>query len=207
LSKLSHSVIFNGPHFTVVNKASKIHFNEVIQELEPVHRLDFETSGCLVLAPPQSVKALRDLFQAVGSVEKIYWAGIIRSREFALSDRWATHSGFIGSRYRSSKKVIFHSDRGRFKGFHSVQESSLKIRSLNNRDHHMTGQPAEVQLITGARHQIRATLTAFGSPLVGDPVYNLTTKPGERLELHARSLRFTDPFDGTEKFFEAPWVD
>ena len=66
---------------------------------------------------------------------------------------------------------------------------------------------------TGRHHQIRRHLLHAGHPIVGDYRYAGIERSdawgerlgsGTRMFLHARSLRFTHPFDGNELHIEAP---
>lgn len=60
-------------------------------------------------------------------------------------------------------------------------------------------------LETGRTHQIRVHMDYIGHPLAGDPMYGpRKTLKGNGQFLHAKSLGFTHPTTGEEKYFETP---
>lgn len=194
--------LFKSSEYKVLYKAQGIHFDELLPRgetggWEPVHRLDYETSGLLLFAQPNLVEPTRELFQRPGAVEKIYLAGTSEALPF---DNEAVE-GHIGSRYRSSKKVKFFFKGEKLPGaWHSMRPASLHIKKIpGNLDQDIfTGHLCEVQLHTGARHQIRATLAAYEKSIKGDALYNPTFEAGQRLELHAWKLKFSHPLTGSQ---------
>jgi tRNA pseudouridine32 synthase / 23S rRNA pseudouridine746 synthase len=58
---------------------------------------------------------------------------------------------------------------------------------------------------TGRTHQLRVHCMALGHPIIGDRLYNKNAcgETGERMMLHAASLRFTHPASGADMLFEA----
>lgn len=61
--------------------------------------------------------------------------------------------------------------------------------------------------LTGRTHQLRvhsASAAGLGMPIIGDRLYgHRDNGEGSRMHLHARTLEFTSPFDGTEHHFES----
>ena len=59
---------------------------------------------------------------------------------------------------------------------------------------------------TGRLHQIRFSLAEAGFPIIGDTLYghDPADQTVGRVMLHAETLRFTDPFDGTRREISAP---
>ena len=151
---------------------------------QPVHRLDRDTSGCLLVATRPS--ALRQLSAAFASrsVEKIYWA-IVAGPPRADSGRIEAALGKISSRAQ---------------GWRMVADPNGKPAAT---DWEVIARVGELALIafrpeTGRTHQIRvhATLLAPGAVIVGDPVYGAAGQHG--MMLHAQSLSFPNPDDTTD---------
>ena len=137
------------------------------------HRLDFETSGCLVVATSAAAMArLGDAFRREAGIEKVYLAevpaGIATTGSFRL---------FFSSRYKRSKKVTVE---GQGEAPHEGR-CAWRVESS-------TGDTArvEVQLIgPGRRHQIRAGLAYLGFPILGDVLYEGPASHDGLLHLHA----------------------
>jgi RluA family pseudouridine synthase len=136
------------------------------------HRLDRDTSGCLVLGRhPKALRRLGALF-ASGQVEKIYWA-VVKGRpaepEARIERNLREHTRGAGWRM-----VI---DPG-------GQTAITDYRVLGAGD----GEAwLELRPRTGRTHQLRVHCAALGCPVVGDPVYG---DPADRipLQLYARSI-------------------
>lgn len=165
--------------------------------LELVHRLDRETSGCLLIAKRRSyLRSLHDMLRE-GAVEKHYLA-LVRGQwqlgKTVLEDRLSTHQRRGGERH------VELDENGKFAAsrFRPVQ---IWTRATL----------MEVALLTGRTHQIRVQATAAGHPLAGDdkygdPVFNRQMgRIGlKRMFLHAHALSFEDPVSGELRSFSAP---
>ncbi len=157
---------------------------------QPAHRLDRDTSGCLLLAKTRP--ALRKLATAFaeGRVEKLYWA-ILENPPQAASGRIDAPLAKISSAAAGWRMVA---SRG-------GKPARTRWEILERR-----GALALVAFRpeTGRTHQIRvhATLLAPGTAIVGDPVYGTPHPAG--MMLHARSITFPDPETGEPRHTEAP---
>ena len=193
-----------------MNKPPRVHFDEVVthsdaEQWEPVHRLDFETSGCLLLARPPLVAQTRALFGDPVKISKIYLAGTRTALPDSLTQGQPIE-GFIGARYRSSKKVRFVEDERDLRSWHSTQPVLHKIKKTewpwpeSGAEAKASFGPNlyRVQLISGARHQIRAYFAAQAAPLCGDPIYGVAAPDG-RMALHSWELSFENPIYPPER--------
>lgn len=138
---------------------------------QPVHRLDRDTSGCLVLGRnPKAVKRLGALFEA-GAVAKTYWA--------AVSPAPADDAGIIDAPLAkvSSKAAgwrVIVDPRGK--------PARTRWRVLARRPDCAL---VEFRPETGRTHQVRVHAAHLGGAILGDPVYGRVPGP---MQLHARAV-------------------
>jgi tRNA pseudouridine32 synthase / 23S rRNA pseudouridine746 synthase len=139
------------------------------------HRLDRDTSGCLVLGRhPQALRRLMALF-AAGMVEKTYWA-VVEGAPPGLSGVVA--QPILKVRRGGSWQMIADP---------AGQTAVTGWRVLGQ------GEDAawlELKPQTGRTHQIRIHCAGLGCPVLGDGTYGARPAVGERLHLHARRIGF-----------------
>lgn len=162
---------------------SKTHY------LELVHRLDRETSGCLLIAKKRSMlRRLHELFRS-GAIDKRYLA--------LLSGRWQGGTRKVDAALkknvlRAGERVVRVDPDGK----HSV--SVFRPQRLFS-----DVSLVEIELKTGRTHQIRVHAASIGMPVAGDEKYGDSTfnrrmraQGLRRLFLHAKSVGFTLPDSG-----------
>lgn len=164
-----------------------------------VHRLDLETSGCLVVAKNDATHiALQQQF-ATRTVEKTYHAivcGVVPNSRGEIRAAIARHP-------THRKRMAVTDGEGR--------DAWTSYRVTTRMEH---ATLVECAIHTGRTHQIRVHFQHLGYPVVGDKIYGkrqsatlleLTGYEAPRQMLHARQLAFTHPRSGEEKVFAAPW--
>jgi 23S rRNA pseudouridine1911/1915/1917 synthase len=166
-----------------------------------VHRLDKDTSGCLVVAKNDAThQALAEQF-ASRSLEKIYLAIVCGEMPRASGDIRAAISRHSSHR----KRMAVSEDTGR-----AARTTYRVLERLN------AATLVEAVLHTGRTHQIRVHFQHVGFPVVGDPVYGehqnrrlkeLTNYAAPRQLLHAHKISFLQPRTGQKLKVEAPWPD
>lgn len=168
--------------------------------LELAHRLDRETSGCLMIAKRRSyLRALHGLLRK-SDVDKRYLT-LLRGQWHlgtkVIEDRVKTHHRRGGERHvtvaNAGKKAS-----SRFSPVEIYRAASL----------------VEVSLFTGRTHQIRVQAAAAGHPVAGDDRYGdeafnavMRSLGLRRMFLHAHSLAYEDPVSGNWRSFSAPLPD
>jgi len=152
-----------------------------------VHRLDKETSGCLVVAKTEPVQRALSAMFADRAVEKTYLAmveGKPRHPHGAIDAKIGRHP------VHRQKMAIAERGRDAFTAYRVLgSEGSLALIECKPR--------------TGRTHQIRVHLKHLGHPVAGDPVYGRRGK-FERHLLHAWKLAFVHPGTGKRMEFTAP---
>ena len=154
-----------------------------------VHRLDKETSGCLVVAKNDAAHQSLAAQFAGRTTEKTYLAiveGALRRGSGVIDAPIGRH------RVHRQKMAVVPAEKGR--------EAVTHYRVLASGDGLSL---VECQPRTGRTHQIRVHLKHLGHPLAGDPVYGRRGKFGRHM-LHAWKLAFTHPRGGERMQFVAP---
>ena len=144
-----------------------------------VHRLDRETSGCLLFAKsPETRLFLQSQFQK-RTIERIYHA--------VVSGKLPTKSGISTSRIKESKNKLVRLVPSKDK---SGKEAITKWQVEREEEIHSL---VRIKIETGRRAQIRLHMSELGCPVIGDTRYGLGKSSVNRLCLHASELKFTHP--------------
>ena len=157
------------------------------------HRLDMETSGCLVFA--MNGRAARSLTKQFAGryVQKIYWAvasGLLLDSEGEIKFSLSKSKGEGGEKVRASLDG-------------KTAETYFKRLARKGEL-----QWVELHPKTGRTHQIRAHMAALSAPLLGDGKYGGARKLGDEvvknIYLHAREVTFRHPENDKPVTFKAP---
>src|SRR5437588_2872503 len=155
-----------------------------------VHRLDRETSGCLVVAKnDEAHRGLSGQF-AARTIEKIYLAlvaGKLRKSTGTVEEK-------IGRHPVDRQRMSTASRRGR------AAKTEYRVLSSSNEM-----SLVECRLHSGRNHQVRVHLQHLGHPVLGDKIYGKKhAKAFPRQMLHAWTLGFQHPRTLEWKSFQAP---
>lgn len=175
------------------------HARPDLKDLGLVHRIDRETSGCLVMAKRRS--ALRELHECFreGQVQKNYLALAVGDWQFG--DQLIDVPLQVQNRKSGERHVIVSN---------SGKEAQTRVSLSRTYGVYSLLQCAPV---TGRTHQIRVHLQHADHPIAGDARYgdpeaNKQAKRFglKRMFLHAQSIAFADN-SGNELHFTAPLAD
>lgn len=213
LERLKQAIVYEDERVIVLNKPAGVAVHggsgvdygviEALRVLRPraltlelAHRLDRDTSGCLVLAKRRSaLRTLHELFRE-GAIDKRYLALLAGRLE---GERSEVTLALRKNTLRSGERVVRPDAAGK----------SALTRFLVRR-RYAGATLVEARLETGRTHQIRVHAAAIGLPIVGDDKYGdaeanrAARQLGlKRLFLHAACLRFRWPGEDRSLMLEA----
>lgn len=154
--------------------------NDAILNPEPIHRLDYPTSGALLIGKThQSIRLLNQMFEAK-SIKKVYYA-------ITMGD--INKEGELNTMVDSKDANTVY--------IKEYQVASQRFKALNL---------LRLQPSTGRKHQLRIHLSEIGNPILGDKQYGKEEfiLKGKGLYLHAKSLHFRHPVSNDLINVEAP---
>ncbi len=164
------------------------------KDLIPVHRLDRDTAGLVLLSKiPETRKHYFALFNK-GSINKQYEAVA------SLPTDSNTTEWLIESRIEASGKwILCHNVEGEINA-----RSRIKLLDKNSDLARFSLSP-----ITGKTHQLRLHMGLIGSQILHDRFYpelvpeSVKVDYSKPLQLLAKNLSFTDPLSGIDHQFES----
>ena len=196
-------IVLNKPHGLAVQggTATVRHIDGLLDglkfdaEKKPklVHRLDRDTSGCLVLARnPRAAAALGEAFRD-RNTDKIYWAIVVGSPRPKVGElrSWMRKAPGAREADREMMQRAVQSDEG---AVHAVTQYAVLSEAAQ--------RAAWVALrpVTGRTHQLRFHMAEMGHAIAGDPKYKCDRPTPNDLQhalmLHARALRLPHPSGG-----------
>ncbi|QFU15016.1 RluA family pseudouridine synthase [Microvirga thermotolerans] len=163
---------------------------------EAAHRLDKDTSGCLVLGRhPKALARLNELFRK-NEVDKVYWAvveGGPAADEGEIDLPLAPKSPDRGWWMKVDPKGQPSLTKWKVLGRLEVETGSADIPTPCPSPQGGGGSRRltllELRPVTGRTHQLRVHCAAMNFPILGDPIYGTAPRfGGPGLHLHARSV-------------------
>ncbi len=209
LPSMNLEVLFEDEDLLVINKPASMpvhggsgHAYGVIEilrqqlalpELRLAHRLDRETSGCLLLAKRLSVVQTLATHFREHEIEKTYWAWV-SGHVYPSSGRWqqALKKGVL----RGGERMVASDDEGQsaktsFQTMMYAMLAGTAVSLLALRPH------------SGRTHQLRVHCQLAGHAILGDGKYaeaddlkRMRLQAVRGLALHAWRLRFVHPSTG-----------
>ena len=215
VAQLESCILFEDKDIIVINKPAglAVHGGSGLQfglieglrslrpderQLELVHRLDRDTSGCLMIAKKRSM--LRVLHEQLRNktMQKNYWA--------LVDGQWDAKVRKVDeplkkNTLQSGERVV-KVDQAEGKPSQTLFRILEKFSSCTL---------VQASPVTGRTHQIRVHSACKGHPIAGDDKYGnndfsefMKKKGLKRMFLHAYSLKIAHPATGEELFIEAP---
>lgn len=200
-------IIINKPSGLAVHGGSGVSLGliEALRQMRPdqrflelIHRLDRDTSGCIMVAKKRSMlRYMHEALRQKGRVTKIYQA--------LVAGRWPSRKHQVDAplnknELKSGERIV---------RVHPMGKPSLTLFRVLRR-FGSVATLVEAQPVTGRTHQIRVHAQFAGHPIIGDDKYGVDEQNREmkslgirRLFLHAAELRLTLP-NGERLKVEAP---
>lgn len=198
-------ILFENDDIICINKpvinVNKVGSNPSIYEyliykgLKPfiVHRLDKQTTGCLVVAKNYETAECLSLLFKNRKVEKIYFAVV----EGVVKQNLEIHSAIHHTSTPFRKQVISYGKESTtiIKVKKYLKKESLARYFVDDIFFNKNIEDftfLEVQIITGRTHQIRVHCSEIGHPIVGDTRYSssVSISKGKVFLLHSHKISF-----------------
>lgn len=204
-----HQILFETPEFMLVDKPHFLtvspagnHVQETLltrlkqatgnDALSPIHRLDKETAGLILISKNPDTRGLYQSLFARHAIQKTYHA-IAPTSTLPLPDFLSLHlersEPFYTMQVNASKPANTHTF----------------IKALEQQDN---WTKYELTPTTGKLHQLRVHLAYLGIPIKNDPFYPIIRHRSANdfstpLQLLAKELSFTDPITGQAYHFSS----
>ena len=202
-------IVLNKPSGIAVHGGSGLSFGviEALRQMRPestflelVHRLDRETSGCLMIAKKRSVLKRLHAYLRDGGMDKTYQALVV--------GRWK------GKQHRiDSPLQKFHLASGE-RVVKVSREGKASLTNFKLLEHLQGATFVEAKPVTGRTHQIRVHTQFSGHPIAGDEKYTSREQNEpfkvlglKRLFLHAAKIEIPGVDGERSMVIEAPLDD
>jgi 23S rRNA pseudouridine955/2504/2580 synthase len=213
VKRLEQTILYENDHILIINKPAglAVHAGSGVDygvidamrllrpadDIELVHRLDRDTSGCLLLARHrQALLAMQAILQD-GTMSKKYNA--------VVKGNWPRELGEISHRL---KKIHLSNGERRMRVDIAGKQALSRVKLLHNG---RLFSQIQVELVTGRTHQIRVHCQAEGHEIAGDDKYGdiefnraMRKRGVRRLMLHASNLELPQGKYTPEVVINAP---
>lgn len=211
---LSNAIIYEDQNLLIINKPSGLAVHggsglnfgliELLRQMRPeekslelIHRIDRDTSGCVMLAKNAKIlRAMHELFKT-NQIKKTY---------HLLVKGYAKENFIVDE---PLKKFVLSSGERMVRVHPEGQTARTEFKVLQRYENVSLLQASP---ITGRTHQIRVHAAVRGLPIIGDQKYGdkqtnqIMRKLGlKRLFLHARELKFTCPISAKKIHLQAEY--
>ncbi len=200
-------IVINKPAGVAVHSGTRVSFGVIdilrasrpaAPYLELVHRLDRQTSGCLLIAKnKRMLNALHDLLRAK-KIRKEYVA--------LVKGKWELGTKMVNAAINVKNKSELFSEDNNHTSFEKQAETKFHPRKI-----YQAFSLLDVEIGTGRTHQIRIHAAGLNHPVVGDQkhgdfsINRECKKMGlNRMFLHAASISFQMEESGRKYSFSAP---
>ena len=151
--------------------------NNINRTIRHVHRLDKETSGCILYAKDFITHAALSKMLENNEITRLYHAEV----EGRVNKKGTINKNIGKDRHNNNKMIINENGLNAITHYKLLKYNQNQNTSL-----------VEVKLETGRTHQIRVHFMSEKHPLLGDKIYNPSTKINE-LKLESHSIEFIHP--------------
>lgn len=169
--------------------------NEMVT-IRPLHRLDRDTTGCVLFAKSAKAQSILEKELAAGDIHRSYEALVIGSSEKLMQ---LYLDGFINlpigrHPFKPNQRIV-------------TEKGQTAITCFKISEDLGTHLLLDLELKTGKTHQIRVHLSHIGFPVLGDKMYGTASKLINHQALHAKHLEFKHPVTGKCIQVDAPRPD
>lgn len=192
-------LVVNKPDHKLTISTNKVKYNtlyhearEYVKKQNPknkifiVHRLDEQTSGVILFAKSEKLKHL-----------------LQDNWDFYKREYIAITEGHLPKKKDTLKFYLKESKTLEVYVTSNKKDAKLAITNYEVIKENKDTSVLKIDIKTGRKNQIRASLAHIGNPIIGDKKYHAKTNPIKRLGLHANKLIITNPITKKEMEFIA----
>lgn len=190
-----------------------------VHKIRPVHRLDRDTSGCVLFGKTREAQQYYSEQLQAGLIHRIYRGYV----DGTITDDGVIHAPIGVDPVFDNRRCIDEFGQEAITEYHVVHHGHKLTNMVNHNasvglttDYTVDGvsedgvvvapnmginqsyTELEFRLLTGRTHQIRVHMAHIDHPIIGDAMYGKREKPYTRQALHAYALQFV-PYNGNEE--------